>query len=411
MGRTALGTVWRPGTGTQQVRLGMSDESFKAEDAIHFAAGLRISSLAMPRPGPSLLGPLLGRRIAAVWQPGTGTQRVHWKLSEADFKSLDAGYFEQGLRITSLEIEGGRFAAVWRPGTGAQRVHWDMSSEDLKARDAVLFPQGMRITALAIENGRLAAVWRPGGGAQRVNWDLSLPEFGALDRTHFAQGLRIVALVTEAGKYAAVWQDGSGEQQWSVRRCELDFATEDAACFARSLRIACLEVDEGPIGAYRYPWTGGVTHFVSQGPGVHAGTQQWAIDFVMPEGTEIRAARDGVVEWLQQNLTESSPPPAPWPPNDLRFWGNAVRLRHDCGFTSWYFHLKVNSVVVNVGDAVSQGQVIALSGNTGQSTTPHLHFQVQADSNDWGQTVQVAFGASCEQPASNTFVTSDNSTS
>jgi len=147
---------------------------------------------------------------------------------------------------------------------------------------------------------------------------------------------------------------------------------------------------------------------VSQGPGLHAGTQVWACDFTMPEGTEIHAAREGVVEWLQESLTDSSPPPAPWPLNDLRFWGNAVRLRHAGGFTSWYFHLKRNGVLAQVGDEVSTGQVIALSGNTGQSSAPHLHFQVQADSLDWGQTVPVTFGSNCEQPASNTYVTSDN---
>jgi hypothetical protein len=41
-------------------------------------------------------------------------------LSWADFKAQDLAYFNQGLRIVDIEIDGGKYAAVWRPGTGTQ---------------------------------------------------------------------------------------------------------------------------------------------------------------------------------------------------------------------------------------------------------------------------------------------------
>ncbi|MER5335519.1 peptidoglycan DD-metalloendopeptidase family protein, partial [Micromonospora sp. NPDC002717] len=283
------------------------------------------------------------------------------------------------------------------------------------------FPQGLRITTLVIKDGKFAAVWRPGDGTQWVHWGMSGDDFAARDRTYFAQGLRLGTLTTDNGRLAAVWRPGDGTQWWSSRRHVVDFRTEDGAYFQQGLRIACLDLAEDPVGAYRYPWKGGVAHRVGQGnnnpAGSHNGSQSWAFDFDLPAGTEIRAAREGTVEWLQENLTTTydpnqptTPANTPFPNGSLQNWGNAVRLRHAGGFTSWYFHIQANGVLVNVGDQVTQGQAIALSGNTGRSTAPHLHFQVQADSTDWGQSVAHTFGANCEQPATGASVTSDNVT-
>jgi murein DD-endopeptidase MepM/ murein hydrolase activator NlpD len=244
-------------------------------------------------------------------------------------------------------------------------------------------------------------------------------DLAAQDQTYFAQGLRISPLTTENGKLAAVWRPGTGTQWVSWKRGVVDFKTEDGVYFQRGLRMACLALDGDPIGAYRYPWQGGVAYTVTQGTnnpsGSHNGTQAWAFDFSLPAGTQIRAARGGTVEWLQENVTATFNPklPAgpgnvPFPDNSPQNWGNVVRLRHTGGFTSWYFHIQANGVLVNVGDVVAQGQAIAISGNTGRSSGAHLHFQVQADSLDWGQSVEHTFGANCEQPATGASVTSDN---
>jgi murein DD-endopeptidase MepM/ murein hydrolase activator NlpD len=359
--------------------------------------------------------------FGAVWRPGTGTQWVRWGMSGDQFKAQDTTYFGRGLRVASLAMRAGRLAAVWRPGAGAQWVRWGMTGDEFKAQDSTYFGQGLRITSMAIENGKLAAVWRPGNGTQWVHWGLSFDDFAARDRTYFAQGLRITSLVFEAGKYAGVWQPGSGAQWWNSRRGAVDFKSEDAAYFARGLRILNLELQDDPNGAYKYPWKGGVAYTVGQGNntagGSHNGSQAWAFDFGLPAGTEIRAARGGTVEWLQENLTATynpnqadGPGNMPFPAGSLQNWGNAVRLRHAGGFTSWYFHIQANGVRVNVGDVVTQGQVIAISGNTGRSSGAHLHFQVQADSVDWGQSVPCTFGANCEQPSGGDSVTSDNAT-
>jgi murein DD-endopeptidase MepM/ murein hydrolase activator NlpD len=90
---------------------------------------------------------------------------------------------------------------------------------------------------------------------------------------------------------------------------------------------------------------------------LHAG-----IDFGAPVGSPVRAVADGKVEIA----------------GPVSGFGNHVRLQHK-GFETSYSHLSEISAGVAVGAAVAQGQVIALSGNTGLSTGPHLHFEYYLD--------------------------------
>jgi murein DD-endopeptidase MepM/ murein hydrolase activator NlpD len=121
---------------------------------------------------------------------------------------------------------------------------------------------------------------------------------------------------------------------------------------------------------YPLPWKGGPFR-VTQGPGggySHTGAKgRYAIDIAMPEGTPILAARPGVVIKIENNQNGRGTHPS----------GNFVRLLHDDGTMSVYLHLKQRSVVVNEGQRVRTGSLLAQSGNTGNSTGPHLHFVVQ----------------------------------
>ena len=61
-------------------------------------------------------------------------------------------------------------------------------------------------------------------------------------------------------------------------------------------------------------------------------------------------------------------------------YGNYVKIKHDNGYYTLYAHMKLNSVTVNIGDRVSQGQVIGYMGATGHATGAHLHFEVRNES-------------------------------
>lgn len=121
---------------------------------------------------------------------------------------------------------------------------------------------------------------------------------------------------------------------------------------------------------YPLPWRGGpfrltqgangkYSHFTPKG--------RYALDIAMPEGTPIVAARAGVVVKTENEQTGRGTNPA----------GNFVRILHDDGTMGVYLHLQKGSVGVNPGQRVEQGSLLARSGNTGNSTGPHLHFVVQ----------------------------------
>jgi murein DD-endopeptidase MepM/ murein hydrolase activator NlpD len=102
------------------------------------------------------------------------------------------------------------------------------------------------------------------------------------------------------------------------------------------------------------------------GPFTHGRDNQLAYDFWMPIGEELVAARAGVVRevidrYEDQNL------------NWREF--NLIHIEHADGSTAFYAHLMQDSAVVEVGDQVMAGELIARSGETGTSV-PHLHFGV-----------------------------------
>ncbi len=126
-----------------------------------------------------------------------------------------------------------------------------------------------------------------------------------------------------------------------------------------------------PGAERRYPdgpslpqfWPLDLRGFVTRGqvrPGAPAESHP-GIDVAVPAGTPVRASGGGKVE-----AAGTDPD-----------YGLFVLLRHPGGFQTMYGH--TSRIVVREGESVAAGQVIALSGNTGRSTAPHLHFEVRRD--------------------------------
>lgn len=143
------------------------------------------------------------------------------------------------------------------------------------------------------------------------------------------------------------------------------------------------EITEDSSFAYGLPYKNGKSHLVVQGYfGRFSHKNRIAIDFKMKKGTEILAARSGVVIRMKEDGNKGG-----WNKKYLRD-GNYIVIQHDDNSRSGYWHLKNNGVLVNIGDTVRQGQVIGLSGNTGYTSFPHLHFMVWGF-NEKGQWRQI----------------------
>ena len=132
-------------------------------------------------------------------------------------------------------------------------------------------------------------------------------------------------------------------------------STDNDADYAMPFKPGRYVVMQGPGGTY--------SHFAGSG-------SENAVDWDVPEGTIICAARDGRVVGVRDDSTVSGTDPK------FKPLGNYVIIKHADGTFADYHHLQTDGARVKVGDQVKTGQPIGLSGATGFASKPHLHFMV-----------------------------------
>ena len=122
---------------------------------------------------------------------------------------------------------------------------------------------------------------------------------------------------------------------------------------------------------YALPFESKKAHLLVQGYfGKFSHKERAALDFKMKRGTKVLAARDGVVIRVKEDGSKGGTK------RKYRSDGNNIIIQHFDNSRSGYWHLQQNGAMVNVGDSVKRGQLIGLSGNTGYTAFPHLHFIV-----------------------------------
>lgn len=168
----------------------------------------------------------------------------------------------------------------------------------------------------------VAAVWRKTGEGEAVDYEMSAARL----RSGKKGDLRVYAFTAPGDQWPSFWKADGTEVE------------------ARLVG--------GPIDTYEQ-----VTALLKDRPD-HAG-----MDFKTPVGTVLKSPRDGRV--LRSN----------W---NWKFNGNSLEIEFTDGIVAKFLHLSENRV--KAGDRVTAGQVIGLTGNTGRSTAPHLHYQLERGS-------------------------------
>ncbi len=144
---------------------------------------------------------------------------------------------------------------------------------------------------------------------------------------------------------------------------EIEALEQQSAALAARIREA-QQASAGPAaavpsgsGVLDWPVSGTVT----SGFGVRWGRMHEGVDVAVAEGTPVRAAAAGTVIY------------AAW----MSGYGNLVVVDHGDGLSTAYAHN--SSLAVSVGQPVAAGEVVSYSGNTGNSTGPHVHFEVRVN--------------------------------
>jgi len=128
--------------------------------------------------------------------------------------------------------------------------------------------------------------------------------------------------------------------------------------------------------------------------GLHGG--HLGVDLVAPPGTLVHAAREGVVvRAVRASMRWRNDLGKPDVPEGKgRYFGTNVVIRHEGGVYTLYGHL--SGLKAHAGQHVRAGEVIGLSGNTGSSSGPHLHFAVADSDQFWGYAYHDFHAACCE---------------
>jgi murein DD-endopeptidase MepM/ murein hydrolase activator NlpD len=347
---------------------------------------------------------LRGRAAAADQKAGVLTEQLSAVAGQV--RELEAGVRAQQARLSVLrgQLAGARARLAALDGTiarqterlGRLRGEYRLALSRLEQRvrelymtdgpDALAFVLGTASFADLIDN--LDLLNRIGRQDERIAARVKASRDGVAHARRRTKAARVEAAHVEAAVASA-----TSEQQGVVSRlvasrdalvaarrdksatlasirddrastlAEIDALEEQSAVLAERIRQAQQQSSSVPVvvpsgsGVLGWPVSGPVT----SGFGLRWGRMHEGIDIAVAEGTPVRAAGAGTVIY------------AGW----MGGYGNLVVVDHGNGLSTAYAHN--SSLGVGVGQSVTAGQVVSYSGNTGNSTGPHVHFEVRVN--------------------------------
>ncbi|KFZ38033.1 peptidase M23 [Shewanella mangrovi] len=300
-----------------------------------------------------------GDTLSALFSQAGVDQQTMYKVLEADLNILALDTLMPGNRISFWTDEQQQLTKLELHFNAARQVvfsRYDDGSYEVKEINVPGNWQD-RIVSGAINGSFYRSAEKVGlsaGEIQRVEMLLK-------DKVNFARDLRAGDTFSVLLKDQFVEGESTGNSQLlgisihngrnditAFQDADGNFYDENGASLVRAFQryplARAYRVSSGFNPHRHHPVTGRTSP--------HNGT-----DFATPIGTKVEATGDGVVK-----LVTNHP-----------YAGRYVVIEHDSKYTTRYLHL--SKVMVHKGQRVSRGQVIALSGNTGRVTGPHLHYE------------------------------------
>ncbi|MBW5480627.1 transglycosylase family protein [Streptomyces bambusae] len=204
-----------------------------------------------------------------------------------------------------------------------------------------------------------------------VEWEDLRDENAIPDDTDPDENLRPGMLIKHCHGHHAQPEQNTPQPSTPEPNPETNTATPESKPASGPAQPATAELNTTAKGTL--PVTGGAVTTPYKQPGSWAAGFHTGIDFAVPTGTSVVAATEGTVVTAGRQGS----------------YGNAVIIKHPSGMHTLYAHLQ--SVSVRQGDPVDKAQEIGLSGSTGNSTGPHLHFEARTSNNYSAHTDPVAY--------------------
>jgi len=198
--------------------------------------------------------------------------------------------------------------------------------------------------------------------------------------------LRVIAKhYSVAGPNTVTQTIDPGETQRIMVLDGIDGGNKGSFRYSIKWTVGRMDAEHDDEHLYALPYSSENSYRILQGYGSrfsHRGREEFAVDFDMPVGTPVHAARSGIVARIEESHSKGC-----WE-DDCGQYANFMVILHNDGTTGEYYHLDKDGALVEVGHTVTRGQKIALSGNTGHTTMPHLHFAVYRAVR-WGRTQSI----------------------
>ncbi len=372
-GSTSFSAIWSPFNSNdpaqnRRTEVGLSRNDFETIAITYRDQGFKPVSVCGYNPGNGS-----EPAFAAVWHHDPGVvHALRSHMTTTEYQTWFSHF--AGLGYSLLDVEGYllngevRFVAIWhqdgagfsgRHGMSRHQFDWEVAPSPLQ-------PESVGAFEVPGFGARFTKVWRSTPDVVRFSWGhMSSSEYQDLFTLKAGQGyclFDIAAYPDEEGvlRYLSIWE------------------APDSDILKLGLPIGGVPNRDWVLVNYQdHDATSGMTDHTG-GSWLydnHNGTDLTLRNFEqMDQGVPVLASADGVVvETIDGNFDRNV---CGVPGGSCIGSGNMVIIEHDNGQRTWYTHLRQNSIVVSVNDAVTRGQKIGEVGSSGSSSDAHLHFAV-----------------------------------